>query len=113
MNRMVALLLVAGLTAVGARAPSVEAGPTVIDTLGSPVSGITSQLFNVDRGTKVIRIEHQHTCTFRNQRGQSFSWRFDTFHVPTGFPLSSIAPPEFDAGDTWVYIRPRPQYPSD
>ena len=50
---------------------------------------------------------HLETLAIQNGKGQRFVWRFDTLHAPTGFPLKSIAPPDFDAGDTWVYVGPK------
>jgi hypothetical protein len=74
--------------------------------LGTPVPGTTVRVTKIDASTKFIKVDHLETLTIQNQKGQSFAWRFDTLHVPTGFPLRSIAPLTFDAGDTWVYVRP-------
>ena len=75
--------------------------------LGTPVSGTTARIVKIDVATSVIKAAHFETLTIQNGKGQSFAWRFDTLHVPTGFPLKNIAPPDFEAGDTWVYVGPQ------
>lgn len=75
---------------------------------GTPAPGTTARVVKIDAATKFIRAGHLETLTIRNGKGQAFAWRFDTLHAPTGFPLKSIAPPDFEAGDTWVYVGPKP-----
>jgi hypothetical protein len=74
--------------------------------LGSPVPGAAERVVTIDAATRIIRAEHFEILAIRNAKGQSFAWRFDTRYAPTGFPLKNIAPPEFDSGDTWVYVGP-------
>jgi len=75
--------------------------------LGTPAPGEAGRTMKIDASTKYVNAEHLEVVTIRNQQGQGFCWRFDTLHASTGFPLSNIAPLDFDAGDTWVYVRPR------
>ena len=71
---------------------------------GTTTSGTAARVVKIDAATSVIKARHLETLTIRNGKGQSFAWRFDTLHAPTGFPLKSIAPADFEAGDTWVYV---------
>lgn len=73
---------------------------------GTAVSGASARVVKIGADTKLIKAHHLETLTIRNAKGQSFAWRFDTLHTPTGFPLKSIAPADFEAGDTWVYVGP-------
>ena len=98
------MLTFAALLAVSLLSSSAYADHAVKDTLGSPLRSGGGPTVQVDASTSFIRVEHLASLTIRNARGQSFSWKFDTFHVPTGFPLKRIAPADFDAGDTWVYV---------
>lgn len=90
---------------------AVLVGPAYADhhlpaDLGTPVSSTAARVVKIGADTKLIKAHHLETLTIRNARGQSFAWRFDTLHTPTGFPLKSIAPADFEAGDTWVYVGP-------
>ena len=51
-----------------------------------------------------MNAEHFATLKIENDKGQSFVWKFDTWGE-LGFPLSVIAPKDFAAGATRVYIR--------
>lgn len=75
--------------------------------LGTPASGATVRVVTIDAATEVIEAGQRETLTIRNRKGQGFAWRFDTPYAPTAFPLKCIAPPRFEAGDTWVYVRPK------
>ena len=112
MSRKTMLILAAVLGGMLLTA-AVYANDDLRDTLGTPVRDNAGRTVKIDASTKFIRVEHLETLTIRNQRGQSFGWQFDTFYVPTGFPLTSITPSGFEAGDTWVYVRPPPAVPSD
>ncbi len=81
--------------------------------LGTPVSGTTAAtIVKIVAATSFIKAGHLETLTIQNEKGQSFAWRFDTLYAPTGFPLKSIAPAEFEAGDTWVYVGPHKAQPN-
>lgn len=54
--------------------------------------------------TKHVNVEHFQTVKFENDKGQSFTWKFDSLQE-YGFPINVIAPKEFAAGETRVYIR--------
>lgn len=91
-------------------AGAVVAGPARAGhdiSLGTPVSGPVARVVKISAETRLIKAHHLETLAIRNEKGQSFAWRFDTLHAPTGFPLKSIAPADFEAGDTWVYVGPK------
>src|SRR5574340_766680 len=73
---------------------------------GTAVPGKAARVVKISPDTMLIKVRHLETLTIRNEKGQAFAWRFDTLHSPTGVPLKNIAPVDFDAGDTWVYVGP-------
>ena len=72
--------------------------------LGSPSQAAAQKAVKITAATQYITVEHFQTVKFENDKGQSFVWRFDSFGE-YGFPLSVIAPKDFAAGETRVYIR--------
>ena len=66
----------------------------------------------VNASTKYISAEHLDTVKFENDKGQSFVWRFDSLGE-YGFPISVIAPKDFAAGTTRIYINHPPVHRSD
>jgi hypothetical protein len=102
-STLVLLALLAGVFLTG----GVYANPDMIELLGTPAPGKAGRTVQIDASTKFIHTEHFEIFTIKNQQGQSFAWKFDTLYAPTGFPLTKIAPPNFEAGNTWVYVRPR------
>jgi hypothetical protein len=106
MNRRSTLVLPALLAGAFLTA-GVYANPDMIELLGTPAPGKAGRTVQIDASTKFIHVKHFEILTIKNQKGQSFAWQFDTLWAPTGFPLTKIAPPEFEDGNTWVYVRPR------
>jgi hypothetical protein len=100
-------LMLAALLGGAVLAGRADADHDLSRHMGTPVPGTTASVVKIDQATQFIRAGHRETLTIRNGKGQSFAWRFDTLHAPTGFPLKSIAPPDFEAGDTWVYVGPQ------
>lgn len=74
--------------------------------LGTPVQGKALRTVKINATTKHVNATHHEILTIENHQGQSFAWRFDTLAAPTAFPLRRIAPPDFEQGNTWVYIHP-------
>ncbi len=72
---------------------------------GTPAPA-AAHVVKINADTALIKVRHLETLAIRNEKGQSFAWRFDTLDAPTGFPLKSIAPSDFESGDTWVYVGP-------
>ena len=100
---MLAALLGGAIAASGARAH-----PETAEHLGTPAPGTAARVVIIDAGTSVIKAGYLETLAIQNRKGQRFVWRFEPLHAPTGFPLKTIAPADFDAGDTWVYVGPSP-----
>ncbi len=73
--------------------------------LGSPSKATTAQkTVKITAAMKYVSVEHFDTVKFENTKGQSFVWTFDSLGE-YGFPISVIAPKDFAAGETRVYIR--------
>ena len=73
--------------------------------LGSSSQAAAAQkTIKLTAATKYANVEHFETVKFENDKGQSFVWRFDSLGE-YGFPVSVIAPKDFAAGETRVYIR--------
>ena len=73
--------------------------------LGSPSKATTAQkTVKITAATQYITVEHFQTLKIENDKGQSFVWTFDSLGE-FGFPISVIAPKDFAAGETRVYIR--------
>ncbi len=100
------MLLVAALLGGSVLAAGAYADHEVSAHFGTAASGTSARVVKIGADTMLIKARHLETLTIRNEKGQSFAWRFDTLHAPTGFPLKTIAPVDFDAGDTWVYVGP-------
>jgi hypothetical protein len=100
-------LVLAALFGGAVFASGAHAGHEISRHFGTPASEAAARIVKIDAQTDFIKAGHLETLTIQNGKGQSFAWRFETLHVPTGFPLKSIAPPDFDAGDTWVYVGPK------
>ena len=81
-----------------------------ISELGTYVKESKGRLAKITPSTKYLNAEHFETLTIENQKGQRFSWQFDTRYAPTGFLLRRIAPAGFESGDTWVYINHPPRH---
>jgi hypothetical protein len=101
-------LVLAALFAGAVLAAGARADHDIARHFGTPVPGAAARVVRVDAATKFIKASHLETLKIEDGKGRSFAWRFDTEHAPTGFQLKSIAPPDFEAGDTWVYVGPKP-----
>ena len=101
---MLAMALLLGGAALAAPASAFH--EDIAPHYATRASAGVARVVKIGADTTLIKVHHLETLTIRNEKGQSFAWRFDTLHVPTGFPLKSIAPTDFDSGDTWVYVGP-------
>ncbi len=59
---------------------------------------------NVTASTKYINAEHDGVLVIKNGQGQSFTWKADTLGE-ADIPLKAIAPADFAAGQTRVFVR--------
>jgi hypothetical protein len=74
-----------------------------------PQAKETVRTVKITASTNYVDVEHMGTVKFENAKGQSFVWKFDTWGE-LGFPLSAIAPKDFAAGPTRVYVRHPPAH---
>ncbi len=59
---------------------------------------------NITASTKYINAEHDGILVIKNDKGQSFTWKADTLGEAV-IPLKAIAPQDFAAGQTRVFVR--------
>ena len=79
--------------------------------LGTPVSAVAGRTVEINGSTKYINVEHFEILTMKDEKGQTFTWQFDTFYSQAHFPLRRIAPAGFQSGHAWIYVERR--LPSD
>ncbi len=91
---------------VGAGVASAAARPELVKLgyLGTQVQSQPDSTVRIGRATGNIYVDHFATAKIENEKGQSFVWRFDTTMPMSSFPLSTIAPSGFDAGNTQVSV---------
>jgi len=61
------------------------------------------KVVNINAATKYVNAERGGVLVIKNDKGQSFTWRADTFGEAV-IPLKAIAPAGFAAGETRVYV---------
>ena len=86
-----------------ARAASVQAQPQGYAYKTAEVRGDADKTVQINASTKYVNAEHLQTLKIENDKGQSFTWKADAGGVV--FPLKTIAPAGFEAGEATVYVR--------
>lgn len=76
---------------------------------GTPGQGRPDTTIKIGNTTGTIDVDHFATARIENDKGQNFTWRFDSSMSMTVFPLKTIAPSGFDAGNVLVSV----VHPSD
>ena len=71
---------------------------------GTPGQGRPDATIKINSTTGYINVDHDATVKFENNKGQNFTWRFDSSMSMSAFPLKTIAPSGFDAGNTMVSV---------
>lgn len=66
-------------------------------------AGSAVKTVRVEPSTRYINVRHFDQVRLVDQKGQSFTWIFDTLDE-THFPLAAIAPSGFDAERAVVYV---------
>ena len=61
------------------------------------------KVVNINAATKYVNAEHLGVLVIKNDKGQSFTWKADTY-VEADIPLKAIAPAGFAAGETRVHV---------
>ncbi len=73
---------------------------------------VAQRVVRVKAGQRYLNVERDETIKIENSAGQNFTWRFDTLGE-RNFPLSVIAPREFEAGKVVVFVSNPYTYNSD
>src|SRR3990172_4690026 len=71
---------------------------------GSQVQSRPDATIKIGNTTEDIHVDHFATVKFENNKGRSFVWRFDSTLEMSNFPLKTIAPSGFDAGNARVIV---------
>ena len=71
---------------------------------GSPAKGKPDTTVKISGTTEYFTVDHFATAKIENDKGQSFVWQFDSAMEMSNFPLKTIAPSGFDAGNTLVSV---------
>ena len=93
------LSILFGVGAAGAAEPSDLAR---LGYFGAQVQSRPEAPLKITSATEDIYVDHFATARIENDKGQSFTWRFDSTMAMASFPLKAIAPSGFDAGNTVV-----------
>ena len=116
LKRHIAILIAGGL--LGAQANLAGAGdsnvvilPAQARYLEERVASIQAEtrgdiyktVVNITASTKYVNAERDGVLVIKNDKGQSFTWKADTF-VEADIPLKAIAPVGFAAGETRVHV---------
>ena len=62
------------------------------------------RVVKVTAATKYLNVAHEEIVRIENDQGQSFVWKADTLSE-ADIPLNAIAPRDFAAGQTRVFVR--------
>lgn len=90
--------------AAAVASPADRSGSVSLGLLGTPAQSRPDAAIKVGSATRNIYVDHLKTARIENDKGQSFTWQFDSPMSVSNFPLKSIAPSGFDAGNTQVTI---------
>ncbi len=116
LKRNIAILIAGGL--LGAQANLAGAGdsnvyilPAQLKYLEERAASVRAEaqgdlyktVVNINAATKYVNAEHLGVLVIKNDKGQSFTWKADTF-VEADIPLKAIAPAGFAAGETRVHV---------
>lgn len=91
----------AGVAVAG---PADHSGLVRLGLLGTQGQSRPDSTIKIGSTTGNIYVDHLGTAKIENDKGQSFTWQFDSAMSISTFPLKTIAPSGFDAGNTQVTI---------
>ncbi len=116
LKRNIAILIAGGL--LGAQANLAGAGDSNVyvlpaqaryleeraaSVLAEAQADLYKTVVNINAATKYVNAEHLGVLVIKNDKGQSFTWKADTF-VEADLALKAIAPADFAAGETRVHV---------
>ena len=97
-------ILLSTLFGVGAAGAAGHSESARLGYFGTQVQSLPEATVKIGSATKGIYVDHFATARIENDKGQSFTWRFDSTMAMSSFPLKAIAPSGFDAGNTLVNV---------
>lgn len=97
-------ILLSTLIGVGAAGAAEYSGWVQQGLFGTQVQSRPDSTIKISSTTGNIYVDHFATAKIENNKGQSFVWRFDSTMAMSAFPLKTIAPSGFDAGNTLVSV---------
>jgi len=105
-RKLLASVLLSALVGVGAGAATGADNTWLLKQgfFGSQVQSRPDATLKISSTTGTIYVDHFATSKIENDKGQSFVWRFDSDMAMSAFPLKTIAPSGFDAGNTYVNV---------
>ena len=98
------LAIPAALASAQSASPADYSGLVRQGFFGSQTQSRPDSTIKISSTTGSVYVKHLKTAMIENDKGQSFTWQFDSPMSVSNFPLKSIAPSGFDAGDTKVTI---------
>lgn len=106
-RKLLATLLASALIGVGTHALGAADYTWLLEKgfFGSAVQSKPDVTIKISGTTEYVYVGHFATAKFENDKGQSFVWRFDSAMEMSYFPLKTIAPSSFDAGNAMVRVR--------
>ena len=105
-RKFLATLLMSALIGVGTHALGAVDYTWLLEKgfFGSAVQSKPDVTIKIGSTTKYVYVDHFATAKFANDKGQSFVWWFDSAMEMAYFPLKTIAPSGFDAGNAMVRV---------
>jgi hypothetical protein len=102
----VAALLLLSVSAIAAHAAT-DTFPTGQSYWGQPAAGVSESRTVVDAQTRHVRVMYGETVVFKDDTGKQFAWTFNGLDR-SAVPVSKIAPADFHAARTVVYVGQNP-----
>lgn len=103
-RKLLTSVLLSTLLGVGAAAAADYSAWLNQGYFGTPGQGRPNATIKINSTTRNLIVDHFATARIENDKGQNFTWRFDSSMSMTAFPLKTIAPSSFDAGDVLVSV---------
>ena len=89
---------------VAVASPADHSGLVRLGLLGTQGQSRSDSTIKIGSTTRNVYVDHLKTARIENDKGQSFTWQFDSPMSVSNFPLKAIAPSGFDAGNAQVTI---------
>ena len=103
-RKLLTSVLLSTVLGVGAAAATDYSAWLNRGLFGTPGQGRPDTTIKINSTTGYINVDHFATAKIENDKGQNFTWRFDSSMSMSAFPLKTIAPSGFDAGNVQVSV---------